>query len=118
MYVSHELGRIGENIIADYITKLGYKVVERNFACNQGEIDIVAKDKEELVFIEVKTRTDISYGEASEAVTDTKKRHLINTIKYYIYKQKLENQPIRIDVAEAYINKGKVKVNYIKQAIE
>ncbi len=118
MYVSHELGRIGENIIADYITKLGYKVVERNFACNQGEIDIIAKDKEELVFIEVKTRTDISYGEASEAVTDTKKRHLINSIKYYIYKQKLENQPIRIDVAEVYINKGKVKVNYIKQAIE
>ena len=71
MYVSHELGRIGENIIADYITKLGYKVVERNFECNQGEIDIVAKDKEELVFIEVKTRTDISYGEASEAVNST-----------------------------------------------
>lgn len=118
MYVSHELGRIGENIIADYITKLGYKVVERNFECNQGEIDIVAKDKEELVFIEVKTRTDISYGEASEAVTNTKKRHLINSIKYYIYKQKLENQLIRIDVAEVYINKGKVKVNYIKQAIE
>lgn len=118
MYVSHELGRIGENIIADYITKLGYKVVERNFACNQGEIDIIAKDKEELVFIEVKTRTDISYGEASEAVTNTKKRHLINSIKYYIYKQKLEKQPIRIDVAEVYINKGKVKVNYIKQAIE
>lgn len=117
MYVSHELGRIGENIIADYITKLGYKVVERNFACNQGEIDIIAKDKEELVVIEVKTRTDISYGEASEAVTNTKKRHLINSIKYYIYKQKLENQPIRIDVAEVYINKGKVKVNYIKQAI-
>lgn len=117
MYVSHELGRIGENIIADYITKLGYKVVERNFECNQGEIDIVAKDKEELVFIEVKTRTDISYGEASEAVTDTKKRHLINSIKYYIYKQKLENQPIRIDVAEVYIKCGKVKINYIKQAI-
>ena len=118
MYVSHELGRIGEDIIADYITKLGYKVVERNFERNQGEIDIIAKDKEELVFIEVKTRTDISYGEASEAVTNTKKRHLINSIKYYIYKQKLENQPIRIDVAEVYINKGKVKVNYIKQAIE
>ena len=117
MYVSHELGKIGENIIADYITKLGQKVVERNFECNQGEIDIIAKDKEELVFIEVKTRTDISYGEASEAVTNTKKRHLINSIKYYIYKQKLENQPIRIDVAEVYINKGKVKVNYIKQAI-
>ena len=45
------------------------------------------------------------------------KRHLINSIKYYIYKQKLENQPIRIDVAEVYIKCGKVKINYIKQAI-
>ena len=110
MYVSHELGRIGENIIADYITKLGYKVVERNFACNQGEIDIIAKDKEELVFIEVKTRTDMSYGEASEAVTYTKKRHLINSIKYYIYKRNLENEFIRIDVAEVYIKCEKVKI--------
>ena len=73
--------------------------------------------KKELVFIEVKTRTDMSYGEASEAVTYTKKRHLINSIKYYIYKRNLENEFIRIDVAEVYIKCGKVKINYIKQAI-
>lgn len=118
MYVSHELGKIGENIISEYITKLGYKVLERNFECKQGEIDIIAKDNEELIFIEVKTRTDMSYGEASEAVTNVKKRHLINSIKYYIYKNNLENQPIRIDVAEVYIKNGRVKINYIKQAIE
>lgn len=117
MYVSHELGRIGENIIADYITKLGYKVVERNFECNQGEIDIIAKDKEELVFIEVKTRTDMSYGEAREAITKTKKRHLINSIKYYIYKRNLEKEFIRIDVAEVYIKNQNVRINYIKNAI-
>ena len=117
MYISHELGRIGENIITEYITNLGYKVLDRNFECKQGEIDIIAKDKEELVFIEVKTRTDMSYGEASEAVTNVKKRHLINSIKYYIYKNNLENQPIRIDVAEVYIKNGTVKINYIKQAI-
>ena len=118
MYYKQETGKSGEEIASIYLEKEGYIILERNFSCHQGEIDIIAKDKDEIVFIEVKTRTDISYGEASEAVTNTKKRHLINSIKYYIYKQKLENQPIRIDVAEVYINKGKVKVNYIKQAIE
>ena len=116
-YERHILGNNGEKIASEYLEKNHYEIIKRNFRCKQGEIDIIAKDKEELVFIEVKTRTDISYGEASEAVTDTKKRHLINSIKYYIYKQKLENQPIRIDVAEVYIKCGKVKINYIKQAI-
>ncbi|MGN1270986.1 MAG: YraN family protein [Clostridia bacterium] len=117
MYVSHELGKIGENVVADYITKLGYKVLERNFECKQGEIDIIAKNNDELVFIEVKTRTDMSYGEASEAITEIKKRHLLNSIKYYIYKRNLENEFIRIDVAEVYIKDGHVKINYIKKAI-
>lgn len=117
MYVSHELGKIGEDVITEYVKRLGYKILERNFECKLGEIDIIAKDKDEVVFIEVKTRTDMSYGEASEAVTYIKKRHLINSIKYYIYKRNLEDEFIRIDVAEVYIKEGKVKINYIKQAI-
>ena len=117
MYINQELGKLGENIISNYIQKLGYKILERNFECSQGEIDIIAKDKKELVFIEVKTRTDMSYGEAREAVTEIKKRHLINSIKYYIYKRNLENEFIRIDVAEVYIKNENVKINYIKNAI-
>ena len=103
MYVSHELGRIGENIIADYITKLGYKVVERNFECNQGEIDIIAKDNKEYVFVEVKTRTNSDYGEPVDSVNKIKQKHLKRTIEYYIYINKLEEETIRMDIIEIYI---------------
>ena len=105
MNKDHELGKLGEDVTANYITRLGYKVLERNFECNQGEIDIIALDNEELVFIEVKTRTGINYGEASEAITRYKKRHL-------------ENEFIRIDVAEVYVKGENIKINYIKKAIE
>ena len=68
MYYKQETGRSGEEIASKYLERQGYEILDRNFNCNQGEIDIIAKDKNEIVFIEVKTRTDISYGEASEAV--------------------------------------------------
>lgn len=118
MYVSHELGKIGEDVIAEYVKRLGYKILERNFECKLGEIDIIAKDKDELVFIEVKTRTGINYGEASEAITKYKKRHLLNSIKYYLYKRNLEDEFVRIDVAEVYVEGKNIKINYIKKAIE
>lgn len=117
MNKDHELGKLGEDVVANYISRLGYKIIERNFKCNQGEIDIIALDKKELIFIEVKTRTSMYYGEAGAAVNIFKKRHLINSIKYYLYKRNLENELIRIDVAEVYIKKDKIKINYIKKAV-
>ena len=118
MYINQKLGKLGEDIISNYIQKQGYKILERNFECSQGEIDIIALDNEELVFIEVKTRTGVNYGEASEAITRYKKRHLLNSIKYYLYKRNLENEFIRIDVAEVYVKGENIKINYIKKAIE
>lgn len=118
MNKDHELGKLGEEVIANYITRLGYKILDRNFECKQGEIDIIALDNKELVFIEVKTRTGINYGEASEAITKYKKRHLLNSIKYYLYKRNLEDEFVRIDVAEVYVEGKNIKINYIKKAIE
>ena len=62
MYIRHNLGQTGEDIAEIYLVKKGYKIIERNFSCRQGEIDIIAKYKEEVVFIEVKTRTNKRYG--------------------------------------------------------
>lgn len=100
-----------------YLENNGYKVIERNFEARQGEIDIIALDKNEIVFIEVKTRTNISYGKLVEAVDTNKQKHLIKTVEYYLYSRNLENEFIRIDVIEIYLCKNKYKVNHIKQII-
>ena len=106
-----------EQTACDYLTDKGYKILERNYRNSFGEIDIIALDKDEIVFIEVKTRTSQKYGFAAEAVDDNKKRHLLNSIRYYVYSRNLQNEFIRIDVIEVYINNGKRTINHIKQAI-
>lgn len=117
MYERHETGKIGENISVRYLEQRGYIIVERNFECNQGEIDIIARDKEELVFIEVKTRSSALYGLPKEAVDKTKKKHIYRSAEYYVYAKHLENESIRIDVIEVYKKQGKFMVYHIKQAI-
>ena len=117
MYQKHEIGKIGEGIATIYLERRGYNIIERNFECKQGEIDIIAKDIEELVFIEVKTRTSEIYGKPKEAVNKTKKKHIYKSVEYYLYIKHLENEPIRIDVIEIYEKQGKFKLNHIKQTI-
>lgn len=117
MYLRHEIGKIGEEIAVKYVMGLGYKIIERNFYANQGEIDIIAKDKKEIVFIEVKTRTNLFFGKPIEAVTNQKQKHLIRTVKYYLYLKHMENKYIRLDVIEVYITEDKFKINHIKQII-
>lgn len=110
-------GKLGEDLACKYLENNGYKVIERNFLARQGEIDIIALDKNEIVFIEVKTRTNISYGKPVEAVDTNKQKHLIKTVEYYLYSRNLENEFIRIDVIEIYLYKNKYRVNHIKQVI-
>lgn len=119
MYQRHILGKTGEDVAAQYLLQKGYKIVERNFYCRQGEIDIIAKDKNELVFIEVKTRTNQTYGRPIDAITTYKQKHLIKSIEYYIFKYRLEDALIRIDAIEVY-PKGENKyfVNHIKNTVE
>ena len=117
MYQRHETGKIGEDIAVSYLNEKGYQIIERNFECTQGEIDIIAKDKKELVFIEVKTRASVLYGLPKEAVDKTKKKHIYKSAEYYIYLKHLENAPIRIDVIEVYKKNQKYRINHIEQAI-
>ena len=62
MNAKQQLGKIGENLASEYLEKQGYLILERNFACRQGEIDIIAKDEKEFVFVEVKTRKSLKFG--------------------------------------------------------
>ena len=63
------VGKTGEEIAEIYLIKNGYKILERNFSCRQGEIDIIARDIKEIVFVEVKTRTNKKYGEPIDSIT-------------------------------------------------
>lgn len=118
MYFRQEIGRWGENLACKYLEKDNYKIVERNFSCRQGEIDIIAKDltKNELVFIEVKTRSNFKYGNPADAVDKQKQKHMVQAIRYYRYKNHIEDLPIRVDVVEVYIVQS-CKINHIKQIL-
>ena len=116
MYERHELGKTGEEIGTQYLINNGYKLIIRNFRCRQGEVDIIAKDKDEIVFIEVKTRRNTNYGYPIDAVDKRKQKHILNASKYYVYKNKLEKRKIRFDVIEIY-KKDKFYINHIKNIL-
>ncbi len=117
MYERHIVGKEGEDEAARYLEKQGYEIIQRNFECRQGEIDIIAKDKNEYVFIEVKTRQNFHYGMPCEAVNEQKQKHIWKATKYYLYSHKLEDSFIRFDVIEVYKRKDKFYVHHIKQII-
>ena len=96
-------GKNGEDLATLYLQNNRYKIITRNFRCMQGEIDIIAKDEETIVFVEVKTRTSIKYGEAKEAVGKDKQKHIYEAANYYLYKCGLEDPYIRVDVIEVYL---------------
>lgn len=108
------IGFEGENIACNYLESEGYEILDRNFTCNSGEIDIIAKDKDELVFIEVKTRTNSKYGNPIDAVDLNKMNHILKSAKFFVYKNNLENEFIRFDIIEVYMKKGETKINQIK----
>lgn len=94
------LGRQGEKLAEKYLKKLGYKVAETNFKTPFGEADIVAWDRGTLVFTEVKTRSDESFGTGAEAVTAQKRRRYVKIAQYYLLKERLNDVNVRFDVIE------------------
>jgi putative endonuclease len=92
------LGRTGERLAAAALTGRGYRILERNFRCCYGEIDLVAEDELDLVFVEVKTRRGIAYGQPEEAVTLHKQRKLLEVATYYLDLHTCSDRSWRIDV--------------------
>ena len=106
------LGRIGEKKAIEYLKKQGYKIVEKNYKNAFGEADIIAKDGEYTVFVEVKTRTEEKYGAPSEAVDVRKQKKYVRIAQAYLSYNRLTDTPCRFDVVE--IQNG--EINHIKDA--
>lgn len=92
-------GSIYEQKTADYLKEKGCDILEMNYRCRFGEIDVVAKDDQQLVFVEVKYRKTKHHGDPSESVTYHKKRHIIQVAKWYVMEHQLHGHPVRFDVA-------------------
>lgn len=109
-----EKGEIGEKIASKYLLSKGAEILENNYRIKSGEVDIIAKLDNELIFVEVKSRSSIRYGYPSESVNYNKIKKITNTAKYYILKNNLYNVPIRFDVVEIYFSEH--RINHIVNA--
>lgn len=111
------LGQHGEDRAVRYLESKGYTIIERNYHCRHGEIDIIAHDGGDLVFVEVKTRRSDTDSAASEAVGVRKRSRIVHTAINYLSERRLGEIDCRFDVAEVYFVNGRpVTVEIIKGA--
>lgn len=112
----NDTGRIGEEIAIGYLRDKGYHILETNWRIEKWEVDIIAEDKGERVFVEVKTRFGEDYGTPADAVTRKKQRYLINAANLYASQLDYEGK-MRFDVICVYMQKGKqAAIEHIEDA--
>lgn len=95
---NQRLGQIGEDIAANFLSECGFAILDRNWRCKRGEIDIVARDGNVLVFCEVKTRRSLSHGHPSEAVTYRKIESFRSGALDWLANHKIRSSGMRFDV--------------------
>lgn len=112
------LGNVGENLAAKYLENHGYKIISKNFRIRSAEIDIIAEKGGVVVFVEVKTRSNIRHGLAAEAVNFRKQKKIIEAASVFLQDEKYCNYACRFDVIEIYSHGKSFEVNHIKNAFE
>ena len=115
------LGNLGEEIAATFLSANGYRIIERNFRCKGGEVDIIARDPKEksLVFIEVKARRGLSYGVPQLAVTPFKQRQISKAALTWLSKNRLHDSNARFDVIAILLAvDGRHTIEHIVNAFE
>jgi len=115
------VGSLGEKIASSHLTACGYRILERNFRCRGGEVDIIARDPvdKSLVFIEVKTRRGLTYGVPQLAVTPFKQRQISKAALTWLSKNRLHDTNARFDVIAILLhNDAAHNIEHIKNAFE
>ena len=117
LFYKQSIGKLGENAAAKFLRKKEYRILKRNFRNYYGEIDIIARDNNYTVFVEVKTRTSLDFGYPAEAVNFNKQHKIIKGSQTFPGLK--QNSCIRYDIIEVYMNKNEnkiEKINHIKNA--
>ncbi len=108
-------GKQGENLAVEYLLEEGYEILERNWRFKHTEVDIIARDRDQLVIAEVKTRTGNSWGEPYTAVDFRKQRSLIFAAERYIFSHNLDLD-VRFDIVSIIIDHSRTVVEHVKEA--
>jgi putative endonuclease len=110
------LGKHGEDLAVAELEQRGYAILDRRYRTKRGEIDIVARDGDTIVFVEVKARVTAEFGTAAQAVTDLKRRRLVTMATEYLSRRRLHGHPCRFDVVAIDGPPGQCVVTVIKAA--
>lgn len=115
-----DIGSLGEDISENYLRNLGYRILDKNFRCKCGEIDLIAINKDYICFVEVKTRYGINYGTPAESVTSSKQKKIYKTAQVYILMKNIIDFNFRFDVIEVLLNSNNNNflVNHIEDAFQ
>lgn len=112
------LGKFGEDLARERLEALGYRILETNYRCSLGEVDLVARDGDDLVFVEIKTRKNQSLGHIKEAVNRRKQTQVSKVALAYLKSNSLWGSKARFDVVAIRLIDGKKEVEIIKNAFE
>jgi putative endonuclease len=112
------LGKEGERVAEQYLKDKGYKLIERNYRCALGELDLILLDRRVVVFVEVKTRSGNGYGTPLEAVEFRKQRKMIQTAQYFLGEKKLHQRDARFDVVGISWPGREPVIEHIENAFE
>lgn len=112
---TQESGRIAEDKALDYLERQGLKLVTRNYSCRLGEVDMIMRDKDALVFVEVRSRVNTQFGNGCESITLSKRQKIMKTATHYLVSHGLQDKnPLRFDVIS--IDGASRTITWIKDA--
>lgn len=109
-----KIGFFGENLTAHFLRAKGFEILDNNFCLQGGEIDLIAKDKKEIVFVEVKTRFNDIFGDPLDSMSEYKFKKLVYSAQVYLMKNNLDDFDYRIDFVGINFAEGKMAIEHIE----
>jgi putative endonuclease len=111
-------GQVGERVAAAHLERTGHRIVERNYRCTYGEIDLVAEEGSEIAFVEVRTRTGSAFGSPEESITWPKRQRMTRCALAYLAERQIKLRSWRIDVISVELDRGRVaRVEHYRHAL-
>jgi putative endonuclease len=109
-------GKAGEDLAARFLERNGMKIIERNYRFERGEIDLIAEEGDELVFVEVKARRSTVFGTPEDAVTEEKQEQVYSVADGYLFEHNIDNRPCRFDVVAIEFKNDTADIRHIRNA--